>query len=341
MVRLTRASITSTRSRSPHQGARADTSAASLRAREPSRASATWADMASSTSRGVLVPRGAVDGRGLEQVLQHPGRLAVEQHVRGSDVGEGGLELVRRLDPREGAPRGEVRVARDGREAVGRLAGQQDDVGAGEVGQRAGALGPEEPRLALLPRQSQHRRGRCAGAGVGDPGQQVGLALAPLEPHPPQAFPRAVVALEELGVGQGGTPQQRQPALVVDDDEAHLDLVEEPTHLRSVEVLGEQQRHRPGDPGGELELELAGTGRDPDDDDLTGVDPGLDHAGSAVDHPPVELVPRQRGPRPVPQLRHGDLERAVARVALQPDERRFVGRHVRAPWGWRLPRQPR
>ena len=52
-VRLTRVSSTSTRTRSPHHGASADTSAASFFVREVSLASATRADVASRTSRGV------------------------------------------------------------------------------------------------------------------------------------------------------------------------------------------------------------------------------------------------------------------------------------------------
>ena len=73
-------------------------------------------------------------------------------------------------------------------------------------------------------------------------------------------------------------------------------VVEEPADLGRVQVLGQQQRHRAGDARGELELELADAGGDADDHDLAGVDPGLDHAGGAVDDAAVELVPGQRGP---------------------------------------------
>ena len=119
--------------------------------------------------------------------------------------------------------------------------------------------------------------------------------------------------------------------VVVDDDEADLDVVEEAADLVRVEVLGQQQRHGARDARGELELELADAGRHAKHHDLSRVDPGLDHARGAVDRAAVELVPRQRGPRPAAQLHHRDLERTVACVPLQSGERRFVDRHLRAP----------
>jgi hypothetical protein len=225
-----------------------------------------------------------------------------------------------------------VRVAHHGREAVGRRAGQEHDVVTRQVGQGAGGLGTEQPRGSLVARQAEHGAGRRAGTRPGDPGQQVGLTLATLEPHRPQPLPRAVVALEELGVGEGGPSQEGQAALVVHDDQPHLDLVEEPAHLGGVEVVGQEQRHGAGHAGGELQLELSGAGRDADDHHLPRVDPRLDHPGGTVDDAAVELVPGERRPGPLAQLCHGDLERAVARVALQPDERRFVDWHGGLLW---------
>ncbi len=155
--------------------------------------------------------------------------------------------------------------------------------------------------------------------------QHVGLALATLEAHPAQALPGPVVALEELGLGEAGTTQEGQPAGVVDDDQADLDLVEEATDLGRVQLVGEEQRDGSGHPGGELELELADAGRDADDHDLTGVDPGLDHAGRAVDDVAVELVPGQRHPGagvlPRTLLDDGHGRAPVAGMALQPGER--------------------
>ena len=242
---------------------------------------------------------------------------------------EGGRELVGPLHPREGAAGREVRVADDGREPVGGLTGEQHDVVGRQVGEGAGGLRTEEPRLGLLPGQAQHGARRCPRTCRLDPAEQVGLTLAALEAHPPQPLPRPVVALEELGLHQPGLAQQREPALVVDDDEPDLDLVEEAGHLGRVHVLGQQQGHAARHAGGQLELELADPGGDADDDDLSGVDPGLDHARGAVDDAPVELVPGERGPRVAALLRDRHLEGAAACVTRQPRERRWLDRHLR------------
>ena len=191
---------------------------------------------------------------------------------------------------------------------------------------QASAFSRGRPSTALDGASAAHRV---------DVRQQVGLALAALEAHPAQPLPRAVVALEELRLGEGGPAQQRQAALVVDDDEADLDLVEEAAHLGGVHVVGQEQRDGTGDAGGELELELADAGGDADDDDLARVDAGLDHARGAVDDAAVELVPGEGGPLrvavPLALLDHGDLEGTRTGVALEPCERRFVNRHLRPP----------
>ena len=217
IVWLTRRSRTSIRTRPPHQGASAVTSAASFLVRELSLASATRAEAASRTSTGRLVPGDTVDLTGLEQLLEHLGGGVVQQDVGRPDVRQRRLELAGRLDPGQRAAGGQVGVADDRGEPVGGLAGEQHDVVGPEVGEHAGALGAEEPGLRLLARQAEHGARRRVGAHRVDVRQQVGLALAALEAHPAQPLPRAVVALEELRLGEGGPAQQRQSALVVDD----------------------------------------------------------------------------------------------------------------------------
>ena len=233
----------------------------------------------------------------------------------GRDVGEGGLELVGRLDPGEGAPR--VRCASRTTVVKRSVASPVSSTTSSAV--RSDSVPEHSGRKSQAWAFSRGRpstgAGRYADAHGVDPGQQVGLALATLEAHAAQPLPRAVVALEELGVGERGPPQQRRAGSRGRRSTRRTSISSRsrPTS-RSVHVLGQQQRHRARDPGGELELELPGAGGDADDDDLTGVDPGLDHAGGAVDDPPVELVPGQRGPRACPRCSITATSRARSRA---------------------------